>query len=172
MGSATMVMPSLSIAAPFRPHMGSEVGGGTRFGVIPESQWPALPAQHGIMSDDAFAIGNSGAINDRATKRHKRHNMARWSCLCFMNFFGAMAVYLDTWLRRHRFFNQFHFALRTGTRGFRSHVLVHGADVVEPGRFIRVGRMFLLRCCEDDDRITARPNNKQGGRGERQDPKS
>ena len=77
MGSATMVMPSLSIVAPFRPHMGSEVGGGTRFGAMPESQWPALPAQHGIVSGDAFAIGNSGAINDRATKRHRKHNIAR-----------------------------------------------------------------------------------------------
>ena len=54
MGSATMVMPSLSIVAPFRPHMGSEVGGGTLFGLIPESQWPALPAQHGIVSEHAW----------------------------------------------------------------------------------------------------------------------
>jgi hypothetical protein len=77
MGSATMVIPSLSIVAPFRPHIGSEIGRGTRFGAMPESQWPALPAQHGIVSDDAFAIGNSGAINDSATKRHGRHNMAR-----------------------------------------------------------------------------------------------
>src|ERR1044072_1703800 len=99
-----MVTPSLSITAPFRPHIGSEVCGGTRFGAIPESQLPPVPAQHVIVSNDAFAIGNSGAINDRATKRHKKHNMARWSCLCFMNFFGAIAVYLDTWLRRHRFF--------------------------------------------------------------------
>jgi len=72
-----MVMPSFSIVAPFRPHIGSEVGGGTRFAAIPESQWPALLAQHGIVSDDAFAIGNSGAINDRATKKHRKHNAAR-----------------------------------------------------------------------------------------------
>ena len=91
-----MVMPSLSIVAPFRPHIGSEVGGGTRFGAIPESQWPALPAQHGIVSDAALAIGSSGAINERATKKHKKHNMARESCLCLMKFFGA--IVLTYWL--------------------------------------------------------------------------
>ena len=80
-------MPSSSIVASFRPHIGSEVGGGTRFGVIPESQCPALPAQHGIVSDDALAIGKSGTMNERATKRHKKHNTALESCLYFMNFF-------------------------------------------------------------------------------------
>ena len=87
-----MVIPSFSIVAPFRPHIGSEVGGGTRFGAIPESQCPALPAQHGIVSDDALAIGNSGAINERATKRHSKHNIALESCLCLMNFFATIAV--------------------------------------------------------------------------------
>src|SRR5215510_6946166 len=103
MGSATMVIPSLSIVAPFRPHIGSEVGGGTRFGAIPESQCPALPAQHGIVSNDALAIGNSGAINERATKRHSKHNIALESCLCLMNFFATIAIYLHAWRRRHRF---------------------------------------------------------------------
>jgi hypothetical protein len=72
-----MVIPSFSIVAPFRPHIGSEVGGGTRFGAIPDSQWPDLPAQHAIVSDDALAIGSSGAINERATKKHSKHNAAR-----------------------------------------------------------------------------------------------
>jgi hypothetical protein len=87
-----MVMPSSSIVASFRPHIGSEVGGETRFGVIPESQWPALPTQHGIVSEDAFAIGSSGATNEKATKRHRKHNAALESCLCFMNFFATMAI--------------------------------------------------------------------------------
>jgi hypothetical protein len=86
-----MVMPSSSIVASFRPHIGSEVGGRTRFGAIPASQC-ALPAQHGIVSDDALAIGNSGATNERATKKHKKHNAALESCLCFMKFFVAIAV--------------------------------------------------------------------------------
>ena len=156
-----MVIPSFSIVAPFRPHIGSEVGGGTRFGAMPESQCPALPAQHGIVSDDALAIGNSGAINERATKRHSRHNNALESCFCLMNFFAAIVIYLHVWLRRHRFSNQFHFALRTGARGFRGHVLVHGADVVEPGWFIRVGRWSLFRCCDGDHRIHPRNTQKQ-----------
>ena len=88
-----MVMPSSSIVASFRPHIGSEVGGRTRFGEIPESQC-ALPAQHAIVSDDAFAIGNNGATKERATKRHKKHNAARESCLCFMKFFVAISINL------------------------------------------------------------------------------
>lgn len=161
MGSATMVIPSFSIVAPFRPHIGSEVDGRTRFGAIPESQCPALPAQQGITSDDALAIGNSGAINERATKRHSKHNNALESCWCLVNFFAAIVIYLHAWLWRHGFSNQFHFALRTSTRGFRGHVLVHGADVVEPGWFIRVGRRFLFRCCDGDHRIHARNTQKQ-----------
>src|SRR6185369_9604622 len=140
-----MVMPSSAIVAPFRPHIGSEVGGGTRFGAIPESQC-ALPMQHAIVSDDAFAIGNSGATNERDTKKHSKHNAARESCLGFMNFFAAIAMYLLARLWRQRFPYEFHFALGTRARGFRGHVLVHGANVVEPGRFFRVGRMFPLRC--------------------------
>src|SRR5215510_16536040 len=92
MGSATMVIPSFSIVAPFRPHIGSEVGGGTRFGVIPESQCPALPAQHGIVSDDAVAIGNSGAIHDKATKRH-RHRLILKHFLCLLCRFVAMNLW-------------------------------------------------------------------------------
>jgi hypothetical protein len=88
-----MVMPSFSIVASFRPHIGSEVGGGTRFGVIPESQWPALPAQHGIVSDDALAIGSSGATNERATKKHSKYKLAiDERCLYLMNFFAAIAI--------------------------------------------------------------------------------
>src|ERR1051325_324709 len=105
-----MVTPSLSIAALFRPHIGSEGGGGTRFGAIPESQWPPLPAQHGIVSNDAFAIGNSGAINDRATKRHEKHNMAREGCWCFMNFFAAIV---------------FTYTLGFGGTGFLTNFILH-----------------------------------------------
>src|SRR5262245_46096321 len=98
-----MVMPSSSIVASFRPHIGSEVGERTRFGARPESQCPALPAQHGIVSDDALAIGNSGATNERATKKHKKHNTALESCLCFMKFFVAIAINLLARLWRHSF---------------------------------------------------------------------
>src|ERR1041384_4358632 len=135
MGSATMVMPSSAIVAPFRPHIGSEVGGGTRSGAIPESQC-ALPAQHGIVSGDALAIGNSGATNERATKKHNRHNATRESSLCLMNFFAAILMYLLARRWRQRFSDQFHFALRTASGGFGSHVLVHGANIAKPGRFI------------------------------------
>ena len=92
-------MPSSSIVASIRPHIGSEVGGETRFGEIPESQCPSLPAQHG-MSDDALATGKSGATNESATKRHKKHNAARESCLGFMNFFAIIVINLKrsgTW---------------------------------------------------------------------------
>src|SRR5262245_22854506 len=91
-----MVMPSFSIVAPLRPHIGSEVGGGTRFGAIPESQWPALPAQHGIVSDDALAIGSSGAIKERATRKHRKHNVTLESCLCLVKSFAA--IVLTYWL--------------------------------------------------------------------------
>jgi hypothetical protein len=83
-----MVMPSSSIVAPFRPHIGSEVGGRTCFGAIPESQWPALPAQQGIFEpEEALTIGSSGAVNDKATRRHKRRRTPlaiRGCLLCFM----------------------------------------------------------------------------------------
>lgn len=82
-----MVMPSSAIVASFKPHIGSEVGGRTRFGAMPESQWPALPLQQGIVeSDDAFAIGSSGAINDKATKRHSRHSMPLMNGVCLLCF--------------------------------------------------------------------------------------
>ena len=83
-----MVMPSSSIVAPFRPHIGSEVGGRTCFGAIPESQWPALPAQQGIFEpEEALTIGISGAVNDKATSKHKKHRTPfaiRLCLLCFM----------------------------------------------------------------------------------------
>jgi hypothetical protein len=83
-----MVMPSSSIVAPFRPHIGSEVGGRTCFGAIPESQWPALPAQQGIFEpEEALTIGSSGAVKDNATRRHKTRRMPlaiRACLLCFM----------------------------------------------------------------------------------------
>ena len=72
-----MVMPSSCTVAPLRPHIGSDGGGGTRLTPRPESQWPALPAQQGIVLDPevALTIGSSGATNDKATKRHKRHRL-------------------------------------------------------------------------------------------------
>lgn len=82
-----MVMPSSSIVAPFRPHIGSEVGGRTCFGAIPESQC-ALPAQQGISEpEEALTIGSSGAVNDKATRMHKTRTtpLAIRGCLmCFM----------------------------------------------------------------------------------------
>jgi hypothetical protein len=51
MGSATIVSPSGSMLAPCKPHIGSDLGGGTLFALRPESQWPALPVQQGIESD-------------------------------------------------------------------------------------------------------------------------
>ena len=84
-----MVMPSSSIVASFRPHIGSEVGGRTCFGAMPESQWPALPAQQGIVlePEEALTIGSSGAVKDKATRKHKRNRMrlaTRLCLLCFM----------------------------------------------------------------------------------------
>ena len=80
-----MVMPSSSIVAPFRPHIGSEVGGRTCFGAIPESQWPALPAQQGIFEpEEALTIGSIGAVNDKATRRHKRRRMPLAIRLCLL----------------------------------------------------------------------------------------
>ena len=85
-----MVMPSSSIVASFRPHIGSEVGGRTCFGAMPESQWPALSTQHGIVeSDDALAIDSSGAINDKATRKHKRNRMPLANRLFLLPFMVA-----------------------------------------------------------------------------------
>ena len=64
-----MVMPSLSISAPCKPHIGSDFGGGTFFAARPESQWPALPTQQAIVLDfvsEALATGITVAINDSA----------------------------------------------------------------------------------------------------------
>jgi len=88
MGSATMVMPSFSIAAPCKPHIGSDLGGGTFFAAIPNSQCPALPAQHGIefaLSSAALAMRNGSA----ATKRHKKNRTPMGRILCLMCFIAA-----------------------------------------------------------------------------------
>jgi hypothetical protein len=64
-----MVMPSSSISAPCRPHIGSDFGGGTFFAAIPESQWPAFPTQQAIVLDfvsEALATGINVAMNDKA----------------------------------------------------------------------------------------------------------
>jgi len=91
-GSATMVMPSFSIWAPCKPHIGSDLGGGTFFAAIPESQCPPLPAQQGIefaLSSAAFAMRNGSA----ATKRHTKHKMPNERSLCFLCFFVAITSY-------------------------------------------------------------------------------
>ena len=86
-----MVMPSSSIVASFRPQIGSEVGGRTCFGSMPESQWPALPAQQGIVfePEEALTIGISGAVNDKATRMHKRARMPMANRLCLLCFMVA-----------------------------------------------------------------------------------
>ena len=87
-----MVMPSSSIVASFRPHIGSEIGGRTCFGGMPESQWPALPAQQGIVlePEEAVTIGISGAVKDKATRKHNRHRMPLANPLCLLTFMVAM----------------------------------------------------------------------------------
>jgi len=83
MDSATMVMPSLSILAPCKPHIGSALGGGTFF-AFPSSQCPALPAQHGIsaLSSAALAMRNGSA----ATKKHKKISTPMERILCLICF--------------------------------------------------------------------------------------
>ncbi len=83
-----MVMPSSSIVASFRPHMGSEAGGRTCFGAMPESQWPAWSAQQGIDFDPeaAATVEMSGAVKDKATRKHKRHRMPFANGLCLLYF--------------------------------------------------------------------------------------
>jgi hypothetical protein len=82
-------MPSLSISAPCKPHIGSDFGGGTFFAVIPDSQCPALPTQHGIVSalfKAALAMRNGS----EATKRHTKHKMPSERNVCFLCFFAAI----------------------------------------------------------------------------------
>jgi len=85
-----MVMPSFSIAAPCKPHIGSDFGGGTFFAAIPDSQCPAFPTQHGIVSalfKAALTMRNGSA----ATKRHKKIRTPMDSILRLMCFFVAIA---------------------------------------------------------------------------------
>jgi len=87
-----MVMPSFSISAPCKPHIGSDLGGGTFFAAIPDSQCPALPTQQGIefaLSSEASAMRNGSA----ATKRHTKHKTANERSLCFLCFFVAITSY-------------------------------------------------------------------------------
>jgi hypothetical protein len=90
-GSATMVIPSLSRVAPWRPHIGSGAGGGTFFAAIPDSQCPAaFPEQHGIvltLLKAAFAMRNGSA----ATKRHRKSRTPMERILRFVYFFVAIA---------------------------------------------------------------------------------
>jgi len=83
-----MVMPSFSISAPCRPHIGSDVGGRTFLAAIPESQC-ALPTQHGIVLvvKEALAMRNGSA----ATKRHRKSRTPMDSILRLMCFFVTIA---------------------------------------------------------------------------------
>jgi len=84
-----MVTPSLSISAPCKPHIGSDLGGGTFFAAIPDSQCPALPTQQGIvsaLSSEALAMRNGSA----ATKRHKKNKMPIDTTLFLLCFFVAI----------------------------------------------------------------------------------
>jgi len=83
-----MVTPSLSISAPCKPHIGSDLGGGTFFATIPDSQCPALPTQQGIvsaLSSEALAMRNGSA----ATKRHKKDRTPRERILCLKCFIAT-----------------------------------------------------------------------------------
>jgi hypothetical protein len=59
---------------------------------MPESQWPALPVQQGIVlePEEALTIGISGAVKDKATRRHKRHRMPTANRLCLLCFMVVM----------------------------------------------------------------------------------
>jgi hypothetical protein len=65
-----MVMPSFSISAPCKPHIGSALGGGTFFAAVPESQC-VLPTQHAIVL--TFKEALTMRIGSAATKRHKKN---------------------------------------------------------------------------------------------------
>jgi hypothetical protein len=86
-----MVMPSFSISAPCKPHIGSDFGGWTFFAPIPDSQCPALPLQQGIvfaLSSEAFAMRNGSA----ATKRHKKNRTPIDRALFLLCFIVAIAA--------------------------------------------------------------------------------
>ncbi|HEX7772213.1 MAG TPA: hypothetical protein VF435_07305 [Pyrinomonadaceae bacterium] len=81
-------MPSLSISAPCKPHIGSDLGGGIFFAAIPDSQCPALPTQHGIvsaLSSEALAMRNGSA----ATNRHRKDRTPIERILCLMCFIAT-----------------------------------------------------------------------------------
>jgi hypothetical protein len=86
-----MVMPSFSISAPCKPHIGSDLGGGTFLAAMPDSQCPALPTQQGIefaLSSEAFAMRNGSA----ATKRHKKNRTPIDRALFLLCFIVAIAA--------------------------------------------------------------------------------
>ncbi|HYV14363.1 MAG TPA: hypothetical protein VE980_25880, partial [Pyrinomonadaceae bacterium] len=136
-------MPSLSISAPCKPHIGSDLGGGTFFAAIPDSQCPALPTQQGIvsaLSSEALAMRNGSA----ATKRHKKNRTPIDTTLFLLCFVVAIAVKLLSRFLRDGLLNQLHFALRTCPTFLRGNVFVHGADIVEFEWLLRMSRAFLL----------------------------
>lgn len=158
-----MVMPSFSISAPCKPHIGSDLGGGTFFAAIPDSQCPALPTQQGIvsaLSNAALAMRNGSA----ATKRHKKNRTPMESILCLMCFFVAISVKLLSRFLRDGLLNQFHFALRTCPTILRGNVFVHGADILEFEWFPRMSRVFLLCCGNYRHRVQRGTGKKQCGR--------
>ena len=154
-----MVIPSLSILAPCKPHIGSALGGGTFFAAIPDSQCPALPTQQGIvsaLSSEAFAMRNGSA----ATKRHKKNRTPIDKALFLLCFLVAMTkLFL-----RDGLLNQFHFALRTRPTFLRGYVFVHGADIAEFEWLLRMSRTFLLCCGNDRHRVHRETGKKQRGR--------
>jgi hypothetical protein len=105
-------MSSFSSSELSRPHIGSGGGGGVFFAGMPDSQWPAaLSTQQAIafaLSEEALEIGTSIAKNDRATKKHKKHNMPFENRLCILCFIAASLVIR---LGCHRLADKFHLAL-------------------------------------------------------------
>jgi hypothetical protein len=84
-----MVMPSFSISAPCKPHIGSDFGGGTFFAAIPESQC-VLPTQHGIVV--VFKEALTMRIGSAATKRHKRNRTPIDTILFLLCFLVAITT--------------------------------------------------------------------------------
>jgi hypothetical protein len=107
-----MVIPSFSISAPCKPHIGSDLGGGTFFAAMPESQCPALPTQHGIVLvvfKEAFAM----RIGSAATKRHKKNRTPSERTLFLLCFVVAIQLNLLGRCLRDGLLNQLHPALPT-----------------------------------------------------------
>jgi len=156
-----MVIPSSSVTALSSPHIGSAGRGGTFFGAIPESQWPAFPTQQGIEAALAPAIGSSGATNDKATKRQRRYRLILKHRVCLLCCFVTMNLLFR--LVRQRFPDQFHFALWTRTALLGGHIVMHGTYIMVLNNLFRVSRvsLSLSSCVDDADRIQAQHEQGQ-----------